>query len=162
MVHPQLKFSCVLPLKFMCTYAVRILVYSAVKSLFQQLHFITVVLYEIFHLFRHTLDNFSQIVFHCVNKEFQMSLLSSRYVAHALDKCQTRESAFHISKTAFLNKCWQVSSGKIKLHINELRFLRSCSKPSILLFQSRTRCTHSESLFYTMERNLRRIMEFYT
>ena len=28
MVHPQLKFSCVLPLKFMCTYAVHILICS--------------------------------------------------------------------------------------------------------------------------------------
>ena len=30
MVHPQLKFSCVLPLKFTCTYAVHILIYSTV------------------------------------------------------------------------------------------------------------------------------------
>ena len=35
-------------------------------------------------------------------------------------------------------------------------FLRSRSKPSILLlFESRTICTHSESHVYTMERNLR-------
>ena len=34
-------------------------------------------------------------------------------------------------------------------------FLRSRSKPSILLFESRTICTHSESLIHTMERNLR-------
>ena len=36
--------------------------------------------------------------------------------------------------------------------------LRSRSKPSILLFESRTICTHSESLVY-MERDLRRIIE---
>ena len=29
MVHPQLKFSCVLPLKLMCTYTVHILIYSS-------------------------------------------------------------------------------------------------------------------------------------
>ena len=32
-------------------------------------------------------------------------LVSSSYVAHALDKLQTTESEFHISKTASLNKC---------------------------------------------------------
>ena len=82
------------------------------------------------------------------------------YVAYALDKRQTRESRFHISKktASFNDKCWQVSKGKIKLYmyITESRciFLRSRSKPSVLLFESRTICTHSESLVYTMERNL--------
>ena len=64
-----------------------------------------------------------------------MSLLSSSYVAQALDKRQTRESKF--LRMHLLNKCWQASSGKIKLYINEYRFkepfkntdLRSRSKP---------------------------------
>ena len=34
-------------------------------------------------------------------------------------------------------------------------FLRSRSKASLLLLESRAICTHSESLVYTMERNLR-------
>ena len=49
-----------------------------------------------------------------------MILLSRSYVAHALDKRQTRESEFHISKTASF-KCLQVLSGKIKLYIHESR-----------------------------------------
>ena len=124
------------------------------------------------------LDYSLQMVFRCVNEGFRMSLLSSIYVTHTLDNCQTREIKFHISKTAsFKYMCWQASSGKIKFYINESRciFFRSHSesefftndtskdnhspgKPSIL-FESRNIYTHSESLVYTMECHLHRIIK---
>ena len=50
------------------------------------------------------------------------ALLPNSYVAHALYKRQTRESKFHISRTASF-KCWQVLSGKIKLYIHESGFI---------------------------------------
>ena len=65
---------------------------------------------------------------------------------------------FMILRLHYLNKCWQVSKGKIKLYIYELRciFFLYFSKPSVLFFESRTIWTHSESLVYTMEHNLLR------
>ena len=90
-----------------------------------------------------------QIRFHCV-------AFVSTNVVNALDKHQTTESKFHISKKLhLLNNCWQVSKGKIKLYIN-VYFLGSRLKSSsTLLFESCTICTHLESLVHTMECNLR-------
>ena len=61
-----------------------------------------------------------------------------------------------------LNTCWQVLNGKIKLpvHINESRciYFEEPFKSSIL-FEFRTICTHLESLVYTVECNLERIIK---
>ena len=48
-----------------------------------------------------------------------MSLLSSCYVAHALDKRGQEKVILIFLRLHLLNKYWKVSSGKINLYINE-------------------------------------------